>query len=317
MELVEQRRDVALVMAEHGLSERQACKLLEMDRTTYRYEPRPDRNAGLRQAMMELARQKPRYGYRRLGALLARRGWQANPKRVYRLYRQEHLAVRRLKRKRVQRIAPPVAMLRAPNQEWAIDFVLDSLATGRSFRALTIVDSFTRACPAIEADSCLGSQRVTRVLDQVIAERGQPLAIRCDNGPEFTSRHFWSWCEKRQIWLVFIEPGRPMQNGYIESFNGRFRDECLNANWFLTLADARAKIEAWRREYNRERPHRSLGYLSPEEFAARQMPRGGSPGLMWGRGDSRAIPLPRTPFPAVRAGGMTRPDAGDFSSYDW
>lgn len=159
---------MALVMAEHGLSERQACKLLELDRTTYRYEPRPDSNAGLHQAMIELARQKPRYGYRRLGALLARRGWTANPKRVYRLYRQQHLAVRRLKRKRVQRIAPPGAMLAAANQEWAIDFVMDSLATGSIFRALTIVDSFTRECPTIEIDSCLGSQRVTRALDRVI-----------------------------------------------------------------------------------------------------------------------------------------------------
>ena len=293
-------------MAQHGLSERQACKLLELDRTTCRYEPRPDRNAGLRGALIELARQKPRYGYRRLGVLLARRGWPSNPKRVYRLYSQEHLAVRRLKRKRVQRIAPPAAMLTAPNQEWAIDFVMDSLAAGRSFRALTIVDSFTRECPAIEADSCLGSHRVTRVLDRVIAERGQPHAIRCDNGPEFTSRHFLSWCEKRQIRLMFSEPGRPMQNGHIESFNGRFRDECLNANWFLTLADAKAKIEAWRKEYNAERPHSSLGYLSPDEFAARQMPRGDSTGLMWGQGDSNAIPLPHTPIPAAREGSMTR-----------
>lgn len=139
MELVGQRRDVAFVMAEHGLSERQACKLLGLDRTIYRYEPRPDSNAGLRQAIIELARQKPRYGYRRLGALPARRGWQANPKRVYRLYRQEHLAERRLKRRRVQRIATPVATLTAPNQEWAFDFVMDSLATGRSFRALAVV----------------------------------------------------------------------------------------------------------------------------------------------------------------------------------
>lgn len=224
--------------------------------------------------MIELARQKPRYGYRRLGALLVRRGWLANPKRVYRLYRQEHLAVRWLKRKRVRRIAPPAAMPTAPNQEWAIDFVMDSLATGRSFRALTIVDRFTRECPAIEVDSCLGSQRVTRVLDRVMAERGKPAAIRCDNGPEFTSRHFLIWCEQQQIRLVFIAPGRPMPNGHIERCNGRFRDECLNANWFLTLADARAKIEAWRKEYNSERPHSSLGYLSPEEYAARLAPRG-------------------------------------------
>jgi len=260
-------------MAEHGLSERQACKLLELDRTTYRYEPRPDRNAALRAALMELARQKPHCGYRRLGVLLARCGWAANPKRVCRLYRQEHLTVRRFKRKRVQRIAPPAAMLTAPNQEWAIDFVMDSLAAGRSLRPLTIVDSFTRECPAIEADSCLGSRRVTRLLDRVTAERGKPLAIRCDNGPEFTSRHFLSWCEKRQIRLVFIEPGRPVQNGHIESFNGRFRDECLNANWFLTLADAKTKIEARRRKHSAQRPHSSLGYLAPEEFAARRFYR--------------------------------------------
>lgn len=297
MELVEQRRDVALVMSEHGLSERQACKLLELDRTTYRYEPRPDGNAGLRQAMIELARQKPRYGYRRLGALLARRGWPAKPKRVYRLYRQEHLAVRRLNRKKLQRIAPSAETLTAANQEWAIDFVMDSLATGRSFRALTIVDSYTRECPAIEVDSCFGSPRVTRALDRVIAERGKPLAIRCDNGPEFTSHHFLNWREERQIRLVFIEPGRPMQNGLVESFNGRFRDECLNTNWFLTLADARAKIGTWRKEYNSKRPHSSLGYLSPKEFAARQLPRGDSTRLIWDQGDSNAIPCPTPPSP--------------------
>jgi putative transposase len=134
-------------------------------------------------------------------------------------------------------------MLTTPNQEWAIDFVMDSLATGRSFHALTIADSFSRECPAIEADSCLVSQRGTRVLDRMIEERGQPLAIRCDSGPEFTSRHYLGWCERRQIRLVFIEPSRPTQNGHIKSFNGPFRDECLNANWFLTLADAKAKIE--------------------------------------------------------------------------
>jgi putative transposase len=142
-------------------------------------------------------------------------------------------------------------------------------------------------------------------LDRVILERGKPTAIRCDNGPEFTSRHFLVWCEKRQIRLVFIEPGRPMRKGHIETFNGRFRDECLNANWFLTLADAKAKIEAWKKEYNSERPDSSLGYLSPEEFAARQMPRGDSTGLMWGKGDSNAIPLPHTPIPAAREGSMT------------
>lgn len=297
------RRDVALVMAEHDLSERQACKLLEVDRTSYRYAPRPDGNAGLRQALIELAKQKPRFGYRRLGVLLAKRDWKANPKRIYRLYREEHLAVGRLKRKRLQRAAPAVSTLTGANQEWAIDFVTDSLATGRGFRALTIVDSYTRECPAIEADSCLSAHRVTRVLERVIEERGAPKAVRCDNGPEFTSRHFLGWCEERKIPLVFIEPGRPMQNGPIESFNGRFRDECLNANWFTTLADAKRKIEAWREDYNTERPHSALGYLAPEEFAARLTSRGDSTvlGPRKGAQSPPPFPTPLSPLPVTAA----------------
>ena len=150
------------------------------------------------------------------------------------------------------------------------------------------------------------SQRVTRVLDRVMAERGRPAAIHCDNGPEFTSRHFLGWCEQRQIRLMLIEPGRPMQSGHIEGFNGRFRYECLNASWFLTLADAKAKIEAWRREYNCEWPHSSLGCQCPEEYAARLASRGDSTGLTWGQRDSNAILLPQTPIPAAREGSMTR-----------
>lgn len=261
------RRDVAFVMAEFAYSERQACKLLDLDRSSYRYESRPDRNAELRQQLITLARQKPRYGYRRLWAVLARRGHKVNVKRVYRLYRQEHLAVRRLKRKRLERMAPGNAMPTAPNQEWALDFVSDGIANGRGIRILTVVDGFTRECPAIEVGVSLGSRRVTRVLERVIGERGTPQSLRCDNGPEFTSRHFIGWCEERGIALVHIQPGKPMQNGYVESFNGRFRDECLNANWFLNIADAKQKIEGWRMEYNGERPHSSLAYSTPNEFA--------------------------------------------------
>jgi putative transposase len=256
------------MIAENGLSERRACKLLAMDRSSYRYEPQPDDDAQLRQDLIELARQKPRFGYRRLGALLERRGHRVNHKRLYRLYREEHLAVRRLKRKHVVRPAAPVANLSKANQEWSMDFVADGLATGRALRIYTLVDSFTRECLALEVDSCLSSHRVTRVLDWVIEQRDAPQAIRCDNGPEFTSRHFLTWCEERQINPVHIQPGRPMQNGYVESFNGRFRDECLNANWFATMADAKQKIEAWRQDYNDDRPHSSLGYRAPREFAA-------------------------------------------------
>lgn len=256
------------MVAEYGVSERRACKLLDLDRSSYRYEPRPDEDTQVRQDLIELARQKPRFGYRRLGALLERRGHKLNHKHLYRIYREEHLAVRRLKRKHVVRPAAPVANLSKANQEWSMDFVADGLATGRALRIFTLVDSFTRECLALEVDSCLSSRRVTRVLDWVIEQRGAPEAIRCDNGPEFTSRHYLSWCEDRKIRTVHIQPGRPMQNGYVESFNGRFRDECLNAHWFATMADARQKIEAWRYDYNHERPHSSLGYRAPQEFAA-------------------------------------------------
>jgi putative transposase len=193
-----------------------------------------------------LARQKPRYGYRRLWAILERRGWEVNVKRIYRLYREAGLMVRRLKRKRISREVLAECALTGANQEWALDFVSDAVASGRALRALTIVDSYTRECPAIEVSSGISSRQVTRVLERIIEERGKPKSLRCDNGPEFTSRHFLAWCEERDITLNHIQPGRPMQNGHVESFNGRLRDECLNASWFLNLTDAKRKIENWR-----------------------------------------------------------------------
>lgn len=267
MGLVGQRQNVAFLISECKYTEREACKLMSLDRSSYRYQPRADRNAELRERLLALARQKPRFGYRRLHALLERASFRASPTRVYRLYTKEHLAVRRVKRKRLVRPAPDSGALTSVNQEWAIDFVSDGLSSGRGIRMLTVVDSFTRECPAIEVDTSLCSRRVTRVLDWVIAQRGTPKTIRCDNGPEFTSRHFLVWCEEKGIALVHIQPGRPMQNGHIESFNGRLRDECLNPNWFLTLSGAKENIERWRSEYNGERPHSSLAYRTPEEFA--------------------------------------------------
>ena len=261
------RKDVALACEQFEVSERRACKLLEVNRGSYRYEPRPDRNGKLREALVRLARQKPRYGYRRLHALLERGDHRASVMRVYRLYRAEGLAVRRLKRKRLSRVAVASQVMRR-NQEWALDFAGDTLANGRGIRVLAIVDAFTRENLSLEVDTSLSSHRVTRSLEAVIERRGKPEAIRCDNGPELTSRHFLSWCEERKIQLIHIQPGRPMQNGHVESFNGRLRDECLNANWFRNLMDARAKIGAWQEEYNGERPHSSLGYRTPNEFAA-------------------------------------------------
>jgi putative transposase len=190
-----------------------------------------------------------------------------NHKRLLRVYQEAGLAVRRRERKRLARDRVRMPVLTRPNQEWAIDFVTDALATGRAIRSLTVLDDFTKEAPAIEVDTSLSGLRVTRVLDRIIAERGKPEGLRLDNGPEFTSRCFIAWAEQSGVPLIYIQPGKPVQNSYIESFNGRFRDECLNANWFENLADARRKIEAWRLDYNQARPHSSLAYRTPEEFA--------------------------------------------------
>ena len=213
-----------------------------------------------------LARQKPRFGYRRLHALLARKGQEVNVKRVYRLYVEEGLAVRRKKRRRLVRDRALEPRLTRPNQEWAMDFIVDGLATGRMVRVLSVVDAYTRECLALEADTSLGSGRVTRVLERVIAERGRPENVRSDNGPEFTSRRILAWAGDWKVGLVHIQPGRPMQNGHVESFHGRLRDECLNTSWFRTLNDVRCTLDTWREEYNCERPHSSLDYRTPREF---------------------------------------------------
>ena len=278
-----------------------------MERSSYRYEPRPDRNAELRDALVQLARQKPRYGYRRLHALLCRRGHEVNVKRVYRLYVEERLMVRRKRRKRLVRDRSAEPRLTGPNQEWAMDFIVDGLATGRMVRILSVVDAYTRECLALEADTSLGSGRVTRVLERVIAERGRPDNVRSDNGPEFTSRRMLAWSEDWKVGLVHIQPGRPMQNGHVESFHGRLRDECLNASWFRTLNDVRTTLASWRQEYNWERPHSSLGYQTPEQFRQRA-------GYANVEGPER---LPFTqPRRRLRSFSKAKPKPR-ISSYDW
>lgn len=267
MELVGARRDVAFTMERFAVSERRACELNDMDRSSYRYEPRQNRNTELRDQLIKLARQKPRFGYRRLGVLLERNGVAVNHKRLFRVYQEAGLGVRRREKKRLERGRAGMPLLSRPNQEWSLDFVSDALANGRAIRALTVLDDFTKESPVIEVDSSLSAPRVTRVLDGVIDQRGVPESIRIDNGPEFTSRCFVAWAGDRKIRLIYIQPGKPVQNSFIESFNGRFRDECLNASWFENLADARHKIEAWRVDYNQHRPHSSLAYRTPEEFA--------------------------------------------------
>jgi putative transposase len=227
--------------------------------------------------LLELARKRQRFGYRRLTALMQREGWAVNHKKIYRLYREHGLAMRRKKRRhnawRTEPRPQQPALTKA-SQRWAMDFVSDTLASGRTFRALTIIDEYTRECPAIEVDTSLPGLRVIRVLELLADTRGLPEEIRVDHGPEFVCGALRSWCEHRRILLRYIEPGRPMQNGHVESFNGRFRDECLSTNWFTSLAHARKMISEWRADYNGERPHSSLEYRTPSEFAAllRQQP---------------------------------------------
>ena len=183
---------------------------------------------------------------------------EVNHKRVHRVYREAGLSIRRKKRKHCVRVGQPLHAWTAANQEWALDFVHDAVDCGRAIRVLSVVDAYTRECLALEVDTSFASRRVTRVLEAILAERGVPQRIRCDNGPELTSRYFLAWCIERQIELVHIQPGRPMQNGRVENFHGKLRDECLRVSWFANLFEARRKIAAWRKEYNQERPHSSL-----------------------------------------------------------
>jgi putative transposase len=252
------------------ISERRACGLMLVVRGTCRYAAViRQANEELRQKLRELAMVRRRFGYRRLHVMLRREGFAVNHKRVYRLYVEEKLWVRKRTRKR--RMAVARAPMLAPtnvNQVWSMDFVTDALASGRRFRTLNITDDYSREAPAIEVDTSLGGVRVVRVLDRLKVERGLPRQIRSDNGPEFVSKAVEQWAYENGVNWHFIEPGKPIENAYVESFNARFRDECLNENWFTGLADARQKIEAWRQDYNRQRPHSSLGYRTPEEFAA-------------------------------------------------
>jgi len=263
---------------EYRRSERRACQLTGMGRSSCRYQVRWRDDPELRQRLRELAGERRRFGYRRLTAMLRREGWPVNHKRVYRLYGQEGLSVRRRQRKRLKAAARrPLALPTQANQVWTMDFTHDNLASGRKFRTLNLMDGYTREAPRIEVDTSLPSLRVVRMLEEVARERGYPEAIQVDNGPEFISRGVDQWAFEHGVELHFIEPGKPTQNACIESFNGKFRDECLNENWFLTLPEAREKIEAWRRDYNQVRPHSALGYQTPEEFAAQAAARGASP----------------------------------------
>lgn len=269
MKPAQRRAAVAYAQERLGMPQRRACRLVGIARSTVRYRQRQrgDDDA-LRARLRGLSAQRPRFGYRRLHVLLQREGITVNHKRVARLYRQEGLAVHCRKRK----ARPPMHRGRpaAPahaNEQWALDFVQDALASGRTIRVLSVLDVFTREALALEVDTSLPGSRVVHVLDRLRGERSLPTQLVLDNGPELISRVLEEWAHQHAVALHFITPGKPVENAFCESFHGRLRDECLNEQWFLSLADARQIVETWRQDYNHTRPHSALGYQTPVEFA--------------------------------------------------
>jgi putative transposase len=265
------REAVTVLMAERDFGVTRACGLVRISRSLYRYRSCRSDSGSVRARIEEIAAQKRRYGYRRIHVLLRREGWSINRKRTYRLYREAGLAVRRRKRKRIGPFErKPLPKPTVANRSWSMDFVSDGLADGRRLRCLNIVDDCTRECVAIEVDTSLTGTRVRAVLERLGDTRGLPRSITVDHGPEFEGQVLDAWAYERNVQLSFIRPGKPNENAYIESFNGKFRDECLNEHWFLTMGQARRTIETWRIEYNTQRPHSSLGNLTPEEYARAQ-----------------------------------------------
>ena len=262
------RRDLVRYMIDKGLSERRALRVIGMSPSAYRYQPAQDRNCALKEKIIALAQRHRRYGAGMIYLKLRQAGEIVNHKRVDRLYAEAGLQVKKRKRKKIPLAdRHPLARPQTANQVWSMDFVFDRTAEGRSIKNLTVVDDATHEAVAIVAERALGGHQLVRILEQLALTRGLPKAIRTDNGKEFCSRAMLTWAHARGVQLFLIEPGKPNQNAYIESFNGRFRDECLNEHWFTSLQHARVIVEAWRREYNEERPKKSLGGLTPVAYA--------------------------------------------------
>lgn len=261
------RKAVGFLTSEMALSERRSCRIVGLWRSVQQYQPIDREDGAVVARLKELASENRRYGYLRLHALLCREGLALNRKRTYRLYRAEGLQVRTKKRRKLprrDRVAPQVP--EKPMQRWSLDFMSDQLADHRRFRVLNVVDDFSRFCPGQIIDLSISGERLARFLDELGDEIGLPEEIVMDNGPELTSKAMFDWSERTGVRLRFIEPGKPVQNAFVESFNGRFRDECLNLHWFKSLAHARAEIGVWRRHYNHERPHSALDYRTPSEL---------------------------------------------------
>ena len=254
-----------MVRGDWDVSIRRACQVLEVDTSTYHYRSRRHDQAGLEARIKEICATRVRYGYRRVHVVLCREGWDVNAKKVYRIYKELGLQLRNKtpKRRVKAKLRDDRQAATQPNQIWAMDFVHDHLATGQKLRVLTVVDTFTRVCPALDPRFSYRAEDVVRTLEGVCSTRGYPQTIRVDQGTEFVSRDLDLWAYVKGVTLDFSRPGKPTDNAFIEAFNGRFRAECLNLHWFLTLADAREKLEAWRSYYNEDRPHGAIGNVPP------------------------------------------------------
>jgi putative transposase len=275
----QKRAAVRFFQAGFWVSERRACRVATVPRSSCRYRSVAADQTVLRLRLRDLAAARVRYGYRRLHVLLRREGWQVNHKRVYRLYREDGLGIRVKRRKKlasVPRVLPPPA--RRPHERWSLDFLSDGLANGRRFRILTIVDTVSRVSPAIEVGISLTGEGVVAVLERLKQTVGRPARIGIDNGPEFISKALDAWAYQNGVQLEFSRPGKPTDNAFAESFNGRFRDECLNQHWFTSLEEVRQTVEAWRLDYNMERPHRALGQQTPAAWEATWAPAQKAPG---------------------------------------
>jgi len=268
------RRELVRWMRTRGLTERRCLVMVGMSASSLRYQPRPDHNVALRARIVALAQRHRRYGAEMIYLKLRQAGEIVNHKRVERLYGLEKLHIRRRRRKKIP-VSERQPLIRPgqANEVWSMDFVFDRVASGRTIKLLVIVDDATHECVAIVPEHTIGGDHLTRILDGICAQRGAPVTIRTDNGPEFCGKAMLNWAHRRGVTLRLIEPGKPNQNAYVESFNGRLRDECLNEHWFVSLAHARTVIETWRREYNEERPKKSLGGLTPAQYAQQMATR--------------------------------------------
>jgi putative transposase len=258
-------------MQRFGCSQRNALRVVKMSASTYLYKSVRKDESALKMRIKEITETRVHYGYRRVHVLLRREGHTDNVKRIYRLYREEGLSLRlkRPRRNKAAKLRQPKQLAHAINEIWSMDFVADALFDGRKLRMLTVVDLYTRECLAIDVGQSLKGEDVVRTLNGITAQRGLPRTIKTDNGSEFISKVMDKWAYERGVKLDFSRPGKPTDNAAVESFNGRLRQECLNAHWFLSLADAQAKIGAWRQDYNESRPHSSLGWATPADFARR------------------------------------------------